>query len=296
MGTDDPPVTIVAGNVQPGGYSYPDSSGLSNGTTYHWAIEAKNTFGLTKSASHSFKTLEPTPILSGPTNGAVGLPLNDSIAWDSTTGVLTYDVYFGTPSTPGRAAAGVSALTWAYSSFPGLDSGTTYCWDVVARNSANDSSIHSEVWTLKTLEHQPGLIAPANNATSVPITGSLAWNPVSGANGYDVYFGENPASLARVVNNLNVTSWSYGTLSADSSYYWYTLARVAGDDTSPHTPTWTFTAIDRPSVTSVSPDSGQQGRPWRAWLSAGRTSRIPPPRASAPASRSSRSRSSATQR
>ncbi len=76
---------------------------LSVNTVYYWTIVAKNVYGATSSATWSFTTLATapaTPVLTAPANGSAGQSLTSALSWGAATGATSYDVYFGTASTP----------------------------------------------------------------------------------------------------------------------------------------------------------------------------------------------------
>jgi hypothetical protein len=89
----------------------------------------------------------------------------------------------------------------------------------------------------------PSNPSPANGATGVGLTPTLSWTggdpDVGDTVTYDVYFG-TAASPPLVSSNQAATTYSPGTLSASTLYYWRIVARDnLGATTSG--PTWSFT-------------------------------------------------------
>jgi hypothetical protein len=83
-------------------------------------------------------------VLTTPGNGSTMISAVTSIDWLSSAGATSYDVYFGTSSTPPFVTN-----TTATSYSPGiLVGGTTYFWKVVAKNTAGSSP--SPIWSFKT--------------------------------------------------------------------------------------------------------------------------------------------------
>jgi uncharacterized repeat protein (TIGR01451 family) len=71
------------------------------------------------------------PALVSPANGATGVSLTPLLTWNTSPGATSYDVYFGTASTP-PLVTNTTDVTY----MPGtLSAGTTYYWAVGARNS-----------------------------------------------------------------------------------------------------------------------------------------------------------------
>ena len=117
---------------------------LSGNTTYYWRVVAKNSAGSAASATWSFTTLQPaqapgTPANLAPANGVTGVPLTPALTWSAASNATSYEVYFGTSSSP--SLAGTTAAT-SYN--PGTLSGsTTHYWRVVAKNSTGSTSSYT---------------------------------------------------------------------------------------------------------------------------------------------------------
>ena len=82
------------------------------------------------------------PVLAAPANGAAGVLVAPTLTW--TGAAESYDVYFGTSSTP----ALVASTTGTSYAPPTLASGATYYWQIVARNSFGSTS--SATWSFTT--------------------------------------------------------------------------------------------------------------------------------------------------
>jgi Matrixin len=103
-------------------------------------------------------TLKPgTPTVFKPANGATGVTSSTYgmyVRWYAATGTTSYDVYFGTTSSPPKIAtvippAGASA-TYSGTFYKSVSWGSkkTYYWRVVAKNVAGSTS--SAVWKFTT--------------------------------------------------------------------------------------------------------------------------------------------------
>ncbi len=242
---------------------------LSAGTLYYWRVVAKNTSGSNSSGTWSFTTLTPAPpapVLFSPANGATGVMTTAAVTWNSASGATSYDVYFGTASTPPLA---VNTTATSYS--PGtLTAGTLYYWRIVAKNTSGSNS--SATWSFTTLAAGPPapvLSAPANGATGVSATPAVSWIAASGATSYDVYFGA--ASSPPLATNTAGTTYSPGTLSAGTVYYWRVVAKNAGGSNT--SSTWSFTTqVAAPAAPVLSaPANGATGvsaTPALSWIAA----------------------------
>ena len=190
-----------------------------------------------------------------PATGATSVSLTPTLSWTAASAATSYDVYFGTSSSP--ALAGNTTST-SYS--PGtLTANTIYYWTVVAKNSAGSTS--SATWSFTTQLPVPGTPAtpsPATGATGVSLTPALTWSAASNATSYDVYFGT--AASPALAGNTTGTSYTPGTLTTNTIYYWRVVAKNSAGSTS--SATWSFTTQQpapislSPTPVSVTPSSG----------------------------------------
>ena len=224
---------------------------LSYGTKYYWKIVAKNTAdGLTRSGdTWSFTTVyNQAPNQPGnpsPSNGATGVSLSTNLSWtggDPDGHAVTYDIYFGTSSSPPLVKSNNSTTSYN----PGtLTSGTTYYWKIVAKDAYGASTAGS-VWSFTALAnhapYQPGLVMPANGATDVSWYAGFEWtggDPDGDNVTYDFYFGTtNPPPLLQADNTSNI--YYLDTLSETTTYYWMIVAKDEHGATTAG-PVWTFT-------------------------------------------------------
>lgn len=102
-------------------------------------------------------------------------------------------------------------------------------------------------------------ISPTNGLTGQGVAGAtLSWNAVAGASGYDVYLqaGTNPPTTL-VSSNQSGTTFTTGTLSAATTYYWYVVPRNAcGAASGCNNTTWSFTTGSCSSNISVTATAG----------------------------------------
>lgn len=67
--------------------------------------------------------------------------------------------------------------------------------------------------------------APLDEATNVGLTQQLSWPTVSGATGYDVYFGTTNPATTLVSSNQAGTTYNPGTLDGTTTYFWRIVPR-----------------------------------------------------------------------
>ena len=220
IGTTNPPTVVAAGLT-----SATYAPALIAGTTYYWQVVARGKGGITTGPVWSFRTAPApgVPATPSPAAGATSVSPTAMLTW-SATGATSYDIAFGTTNPPvGAGAAGFGSTSYAPT--PALAAGTTYFWQVVARNAGGSTT--GPVWSFTTaaVPGVPTTPSPGAGATNVAPSAPLTWS-ASGATSYDVTIGTtNPPTTG--VSGL--TSGSYmPALAAGTTYFWQVVARNAG--------------------------------------------------------------------
>jgi hypothetical protein len=117
------------------------------GTCSIAASQAGNAdFTAANPVSQSFSVLGPPtpPLLTAPANGGSGALVAPTLVWNASDSAASYDVYFGTQSTP-PLLANTTGTSYA----PGtLTSSATYYWRIVAKNNVGTAS--SATWSFTT--------------------------------------------------------------------------------------------------------------------------------------------------
>jgi uncharacterized repeat protein (TIGR01451 family) len=93
------------------------------------------------------------PVLSSPANGASGAMLAPTLVWNAAVGAASYDVYFGTSSTPPLAST-TAGTSYGLGT---LSPGTTYYWQIAARNAAGTASSAIQSFATAAAAAAPGL-------------------------------------------------------------------------------------------------------------------------------------------
>jgi len=189
------------------------------------------------------KAINPSPG-NGSTNQ---LPTVD-LSWSNGGGATSYDVYFGTDTTPDSSEFKVNQTGISYD--PGtLSYNTTYYWRIDAKNSSGTTT--GDVWSFTTgplpLPLKAVNPSPSNGASNQSIDVNVSWSNGGGATSYDVYFGtDNPPT--NIVNGTNQSETTYdpGALLYGTTYYWQidsvnTSGTTTGD-------IWSFTTEPVPPI------------------------------------------------
>jgi C1A family cysteine protease len=217
-----------------------DPGTLAYNTKYYWKIIATDNHGAsTTGPLWDFTTQTPAnnppnmPSSPSLANHATGVSINADLSWtggDTDVGdTVTYDVYFGTSSSPPLVRN--DQLGTIYD--PGtLAYNTKYYWKIIATDNHGASTTGS-LWDFTTQAptnnppNTPSNPSPANHATTVSINADLRWtggDPDAGDTvTYDVYFGTS-ATPPLVSNDQSATTYDPGTLSYNTKYYWKVVA------------------------------------------------------------------------
>ena len=196
----------------------------------------------------------PTPI-----NGSINISILANLNWtggDPDGDVVTYDIYFGTTSPPPKIISNQSNITYN----PGtMNYSTQYYWKIIAWDNYS-ASTEGPLWFFttevkpNTPPNTPSNPSPANAATNVYLSTTLSWtggDPDGDAVTYDIYFGTT-STPPKVKNNQSTLSYSPGTLTISTKYYWKIVAWDSYDASTPG-PTWSFTTKALPTVSITKP-------------------------------------------
>ena len=85
--------------------------------------------------------------LTSPANGATSQSRTPTLSWSASSGATAYDLYLGTSNPPGLYQQNLSGTSYGVTT--ALNGGTTYYWNVVAKNSAG-SAPASGTWSFAT--------------------------------------------------------------------------------------------------------------------------------------------------
>ena len=224
--------TAAAGTLLSDVTSPVDVTGLTNDTTYFFIVTAVNAGGESDASAEVSAVPAVNPAPAAPT-GVTATPGDTQItlAWTDVTDATSYNVYYGT-------SAGVTPTTGTLASdvtsphdVTGLTNATTYYFIVTAVNANGESTASAEVSATPATVPAPaaptGVIATAGDGMV-----TLAWDDVTGATSYNVYYatssGVTPATgtpLDDVASPLEISS-----LTNDTTYYFIVTASNTGGE------------------------------------------------------------------
>jgi hypothetical protein len=251
FGTISPPPKVVSNQS---GMSY-DPGTMQYQTIYYWQIIAwDNHDASTQGSIWDFTTVqEPNtppyePSNPFPNDGATNVDVTVGLSWtggDPNGDAVTYDVFFGTTTSPPKVAANQTLTSYD----PGtLEYTTIYYWKIVSWDS-HGASADGPLWQFTTNTepnnppYTPSNPSPADGATGVDINTTMSWNGGDPDPGdivtYDIFFGTTTPP-PKLVNNHTTPSYQPATLQENTTYYWK-IVSWDNHDASATGPIWSFT-------------------------------------------------------
>jgi fibronectin type 3 domain-containing protein len=219
-------VPIATGVTTP---SYTDT-GLANGTTYFFVVQAVNSAGTSGNSNEVSAT--PTCPTPGVPGGLAATPGNAqvSLSWGAVSGASGYNVKRSTTSGGpyGTIAGGVNATNYPDT---GVTNGITYFYVVSAVNSCgNESGNSAQVSATPTAVAIP---ATPTGLTATQGPGakkiSLSWTASAGATSYTVRRSSSPGGPFTVVATTTTNTYAdTGLPNGTTFYYTVTAANSAG--------------------------------------------------------------------
>jgi hypothetical protein len=199
--------------------------------------------------------------LTAPANGAIAVSSTPTFTWEDSFSVEIPTYTIQVSIDPGFSTLIINQPGLTTATFtPGtaLNDGTVYYWQVLAVRSSGTVISTDAPWSFTTFSATPGpftMIAPANTATSIPVTTSFSWNPSVGATSYtlQVTLATDPTFASPVINQtgLTMTSFTPATaLNASQPYLWKVTAVSTFSTVATGAP-WGFTTASSSPINSV---------------------------------------------
>jgi len=190
-------------------------------------------------------TLSSPPILKEPSARDSGVPLtNIRISWEAVPGATLYEWQVDADEEFTTVPSGFSDSTQAtYARLPELEAGTEYSWRIrVTEPVYSPWSARRTFTTILSGEvNAPQLVSPLTGA-SVSSNPILQWNPVAGAETYEILIARDNTFHDLVVQKqgkeaLPTTVWQCDQkLDAGVTYYWKVRGTGSGSSSAWSTP------------------------------------------------------------
>jgi hypothetical protein len=191
----------------------------------------------------------PAPILNIPQNEATNIVINPMLSWNPAGDAFQFHLQFADNASFSPLMFEDSVITEAtVYDVNGLERGTTYYWQVRAKNDVGWGP-WSESFNFTTTDSIPTVTPPApilytpvNGSPSIVVNPSLTWNAVGGALQYHIKFADNTAFDPLIIEDTVVTNTSYAVsgLQYEQTYYWQVRAKNEAG-WGPWSSTWSFT-------------------------------------------------------
>ncbi|MDR3503121.1 MAG: T9SS type A sorting domain-containing protein [Legionella sp.] len=200
------------------------NSGLTDTFVLALAVSGTNIFA--GGDRYIFRRLlnPEAPTLVSPSDGATGVSINLSLAWNASNGATSYQLQVSTNSSFSTTRVNLSGITSTSYTINNLANDSTYYWRVNATN-AGGTSVWSTVWSFTTIiaiPDAPMLASPYDGATGVSINSLLKWNTSSRATSYRLQASTNSNFSIFVKDKSGITSTSYvdSGFADNTTYYW----------------------------------------------------------------------------
>ncbi len=192
------------------GYRYQSGSAGTRhaSSTWAWANSADPTTTSGTALYNSVTALQSTSVATNNTNNS----------WKSSTFTAA-----------GRTYVSNNVNTLGYVALAVYPGGTWNNGQYYANNTHN--SINTKPYLAIDYTAPAGppscatILAPANGATGIAHQGTIAWNVVSGATGYDVYFGASATPPLVSTNQAGTTYVITECLAPETTYYWRVIPK-----------------------------------------------------------------------
>ncbi len=229
-------------------------AGLYFGKTYYWRVRARNAVDTTNwTTPWTFITRDYVS-LNTPANAQLNVnPAGVTLDWLAHTGVSFYQVQFDSVNVYNTSVFQQANTAYINSSSSNSDtqrstgamaSNRVYFWRVRAWNAVDTSEWTERWFSTGTVQPViPGVpvhVAPANYATSQPLSVLLDWNASANAQSYDYQYATNPSFTGAITANTTATSATISGLAQSTYYYWRVRAKN-GNIVSAWTTYWQFT-------------------------------------------------------
>ena len=228
---------------------------LEYNTTYYWYAVANDSLFENTSDIWCFTTVNQedensppnTPSNPDPENDSENISIDTNLDWDGDDpdeDPVTFDVYFGTNSTPPKVAGNLTTSSYDLDT---LDLDTLYYWKIFAWDN-HSASTTSPLWCFTTRGNlppeKPNSPSPSDGSIGVDANADLSWqctDPDNDALTFDVYLEENDTTPDVLVSNdQSSTTFNPGKLNYNSTYYWQIVATDINEE-STEGPVWEFT-------------------------------------------------------
>jgi hypothetical protein len=206
--------------------------GLTNGTTYAFAVAAANASG-ESSLSPTATATPVAPQVPPPAPASLSAAAGNgsaSLTWPASSGATSYVLYYRAGTAVDKASGTRLANATSPHTLPGLTNGTTYAFAVAAANGAGESDLSPTATATPVAPPVPPPAPASLSAAAGNGSATLTWPASSGASSYILYYRAgttvdkqtgtrlaNVTSPYALANLVNGTTYAFAVAAANAS-------------------------------------------------------------------------------
>jgi len=219
------------------------------------ATTVTGTTGALTGTSPLITTIAPLPILSSPSNYAVGVSVLPTLDWVAVAGATNYDIEISTDGIAYSVLVAGTGRPFTLAEFDQLISNTLYYWRVKINGGVYDGQ-YSLPWEFTTCNAQVVI----NTYYPIGTSANIAWYLIPSAADvqYDLYYStESDFSPTNQINDIDVTFTTLTDLEPGEDYYVMVRARnTTGTIIYSYSDAVSFTTDDLPQPVCSYPIDG----------------------------------------
>ena len=209
--------------------SYTPTTALTNNTTHHWRVRAKDGDGQYGAWSAVQSLAVNIGVVSGlsPPDGSTTTDTTPALSWNAVSGAAGYEVQIAGSEAGLASAQAVEVSAASYTPSTALTNNQTHYWRVRAKDGDGQSGAWSAIISLSINWGAVSGLSPADGATTTDTTPALSWNAVEGATGYEVQIAGSEGGLdsAQAVEAGGTSYTPTTALTNNQTHYWRVRAK-----------------------------------------------------------------------
>jgi outer membrane protein assembly factor BamB len=227
---------------------------LEPNKTYEWKLKITDESGHSyETPVYEFKTIDLPPELKKayPIEEAKVVSVDTQLSWEITdpeNDTYRFDLYLGKA---GKLALYKEAIENNHVSLQGLSEGTTYEWQIIAKNNFGTTVYKSPVYRFNTNTSPEPVktmhVAFQENIVSPQLNWEVPKDLDKDALRYDIYIGTHPDHLKLYKRNLTTNTFTPDGLCGNTQYYWLVVTKDSQEGIS-KSPISDFITVDGPGA------------------------------------------------
>lgn len=205
-------------------YFYDGTNTLKQNTTYHWRVKQLVSDDTTAWSDVWTFRLPGLPMVTQryPDSNAIGVPVDTFLHWNPATDVDGYTVRVSSaPTFATTVLERTPVQSVLQTDIKNLEHNRRYYWQTRTRKDS-EFGVWSDTWDFLTILAKPNLIQPINETEIAPTSVNFTWQPINGAESYELKLSKDSTFSTTVVNEENITqnTFEYKSLEKETKYFW----------------------------------------------------------------------------